>query len=1272
MLKRHRPVALAALLLVTAALAALPGVATAAATLTLDPASGLAGRSVLASGSGYIKDRTVEIHWDSATGAPLKSTTADGGGSFSTSFNVPSGASAGDHVVYACTEYPPNYACDGSAGYVGASAKFTVTVPPTTTKPPSSTSSSVPRTTTTAGAGTSTTSSSTSTSTTSTTAPSGPAGGTRFVGFDPDAGIVGPGLLGRRATVLPLGDEPVVPEEGFVPRCEPPPQATVVDFDDVAAGTDVRERYADAGLHLEAGSVSDTATFVADSRPLPTEDATGYGTISAPNAVHLANNPELRSGGEAVRLHFDIPQRLIGLYTGEPDDWGNAQLVLSRATVLSYSSPASDFASQSGRSAVTTCMLVVLDEPVQDMVLRTLYTDSDLRLDRVFFSEDPAYAAAPVTEGFMNVTGPRGREIDVTDPLDVTGYAGPVRRPGDRVARRVDRVRITYVEPGRLGFTTREAEVTPPTGSVTSSAFRLTGVRLPEGVSRVAISATGPGVTAFATVEYDGFTPESRRRAAEGRFDIEPLGIEVTQGIRGPIFPLRPGARVADSAVHVGGRATVVRGYARLIWDGEPPDGVEGFPATAQLYGFRDRRLLPGSPLRPSADLLVEPGERSYDALLEARGQVDASWNFELPLEWSAPGSLKLLLVVNPPGDGHWREISGVDGAANMLTLDPVRFQPIDPRDVFVYLADFYWRRGETTSHARPSLARLGRALDQWERMYPVPYGGLAVREIHVKRWAQGPCDGVERIDPVADFCSDPAVEGVPLWDNAIIAAEQAEAMARGREVFIPLLFDPSTPIGCSGRAGIGSPPMFHAGACGPTIAQEAAHSLGLIHLSNGHGEEGDGSGFRERSAGDHAELEAGSVGWDLGVGQPLTRDFGADGHRHDFMSYGWSDASGDAWVTLDTWQRVAAALRAANPVSARTGPRIRAVVGPTRQAEGLLLATAGRRSGAERSLLVSGTVAGGGEASIGRILRVEAPPVGAPAGSRYRLAVVDGKGEDLVVAGVAPVETAHRGEPAPFYAVVPWVDGGAKVELRRQGVAVAAADLADVPTLADIDTGEESTDGELFPVIRSPHLDAVLAPGTSARFDAALLGPDRGDRVAYKWRLDGEDVGDGAVLFLPAGEIGAHELSLRVVSGDRQGETSVPVVVDADGDHDGLGDAWEADHDLAADDPSDAASDTDGDGLVAWREQQVGSDPRELDSDGDRYTDPVEVAGGSDPADDGSIPQALHAALGEPVPRLAVTSEDGGGVTGLLLAGGLIAVLGGAGGMWWRRRRRA
>ncbi len=97
--------------------------------------------------------------------------------------------------------------------------------------------------------------------------------------------------------------------------------------------------------------------------------------------------------------------------------------------------------------------------------------------------------------------------------------------------------------------------------------------------------------------------------------------------------------------------------------------------------------------------------------------------------------------------------------------------------------------------------------------------------------------------------------------------------------------------------------------------------------------------------------------------------------------------------------------------------------------------------------------------------------------------------------------------------------------------------------------------------------------------------------------------------------------------TGNIEGKQVDTEIQDTDGDQ--LPDAWEALYGLDPDDPSDAVTDSDGDGLTNLEEYEYETDPTVADSDGDGYTDGEEIVFGSDPLDISSHPPA------EPVPAV-------------------------------------
>lgn len=85
------------------------------ATLKAAPSTAAAGQTVSASGANYAPNMTtftpVSIRWDSRTGPVVKEVTPGADGKFNTTFPIPAGATAGDHILIATQ----NRISDGSS-----------------------------------------------------------------------------------------------------------------------------------------------------------------------------------------------------------------------------------------------------------------------------------------------------------------------------------------------------------------------------------------------------------------------------------------------------------------------------------------------------------------------------------------------------------------------------------------------------------------------------------------------------------------------------------------------------------------------------------------------------------------------------------------------------------------------------------------------------------------------------------------------------------------------------------------------------------------------------------------------------------------------------------------------------------------------------------------------------------------------------------------------------------------------------------------------------
>jgi hypothetical protein len=173
-----------------------------------------------------------------------------------------------------------------------------------------------------------------------------------------------------------------------------------------------------------------------------------------------------------------------------------------------------------------------------------------------------------------------------------------------------------------------------------------------------------------------------------------------------------------------------------------------------------------------------------------------------------------------------------------------------------------------------------------------------------------------------------------------------------------------------------------------------------------------------------------------------------------------------------------------------------------------------------------------------------------------------------------------------------------------------------------------------------SPHDRDTFRPHERVEFSAQAVSIDTGpvapDQI--QWVIDGEHVRSGRTTEWAFDSEGDHEISIRVPeTGERPGAVrSIKISISNDSDFDGAPDGWERRYRLDPKDPSDSTNDGDKDMLVNVAEFESRTNPNRRDTDGDRYRDDIELAGGSDPTDPNSHPVRIHGLAGAP-PKMSL-----------------------------------
>lgn len=433
---------------------------------------------------------------------------------------------------------------------------------------------------------------------------------------------------------------------------------TVVGFDDLPASTIVSNQYASQGVTFDENAVGPTGlqpVIVVPSQP----------THSPPNAL------DINQCGDAFQVatlwgRFAAPRNHVNLYIGH-ERVSSAQGVHLQGYDLGGNPiPAASTTVYFSNGGVNTPASIV--DPSSQISFFKLEsvtaTSCDVAID------DLSYDALPSTIPADFGLGAPGLGVTVA-----AGSSATVKLDLRRTASSTGPISLSASGlPSGVTASVAPNPTSDPDGSTLT--LTLTAAAGAPPASNVKVTVTGTPSPEAGSQPRSVTIPVS----VSGNFDLRAQGLEVTQGIR----PLAE--RLVPSGGESGGqytgpdliaqKPTVVRFYA------DAHGATSGIAeAGALLYGYRDGKPLPGSPLSPDygPNTLVDAGNPDPGAVLAPELTSEANaFTFTLPAYWTG-GTIQLVGQVLPPppsiGGSVPLECTAPSCAANnSFTLNGVTF----------------------------------------------------------------------------------------------------------------------------------------------------------------------------------------------------------------------------------------------------------------------------------------------------------------------------------------------------------------------------------------------------------------------------------------------------------------------------------------------------------------------------------------------------------------------------------------------------------------------
>jgi hypothetical protein len=408
----------------------------------------------------------------------------------------------------------------------------------------------------------------------------------------------------------------------------------------------------------------------------------------------------------------------------------------------------------------------------------------------------------------------------------------------------------------------------------------------------------GAGEAKYTVTETDGSVPSTSVHIyVERSAPTTTQGVYVTQGTQPDYGQLVPSGSGSSGGSYrgvqlVAGKTTIVRVYGDT-------DAAAGLPgAVAQLYGYKNGKALPGSPLSPDYGPATltnahAPGEVVSDSELE--GEANA-YTFTLPESWTSAGyvprpgpsvgiyypsgqTIQLVGETQPyPGAG---QISSCH-TNNQFTLNNVGFEQVGIN----YDADLN-PVALVENGKRPPPAE--KVFQDTEAIVPLPNGDLGI----IGYFSEA---DISFITNSHDSAAEKNEEVLSLMEEDFGNTSHSVGVTSGAAYGLTN----SVPGNTSAVDGNGSRPLT-------SVAHEVLHQYGLVHASPCNGAGANGQTAEAWPPDERGELDGIAVD---PISEPY--DFIANGLNgfaaaYDPMSYCAQVGGGDPndWISPRNWTRL-------------------------------------------------------------------------------------------------------------------------------------------------------------------------------------------------------------------------------------------------------------------------------------------------------------------------------------------------------------------------------